>query len=70
MGWGGTVLYPESVMVYECIAGKPVSEFVETNRAHFIGGTDGKGVDLVPNKEDTHINGTTVQVDHKNKPSA
>lgn len=70
MGWGGTVLYPEAVMVYESKAGTPATPFVEENRAHFIGGSDGEGENITPNKVDSQINGKTIQADHPNKPTA
>ena len=48
MGWGGTVLYPEAVMVYESTAGAPATPFVEEEREHFIGGSNGKGANIDP----------------------
>lgn len=69
MGWGGTVLYPEAVMVYESKAGTPAEQFVETNRAHFIGGSDGEGHKIIPDKEDKLFNGKVVQSTHPNKPA-
>lgn len=61
MGWGGTVLYPEAVLVYECLAEKPATEFDETKREHFIGGYTGKVVDGEADKikdedKDSYIN--------------
>ena len=41
LGWGGCVLYPEAVMVYESKAGTPAKPFVEEEREHFIGGSKG-----------------------------
>ena len=60
MGWGGCVLYPEAVLVYESKAGAIAEPFVEKEREHFIGGTDGKGNNI--NKVDTpdYINAKKV----------
>jgi N4-gp56 family major capsid protein len=68
MGWGGCVLYPEAVLVYESKAGAIAEPFVEKEREHFIGGTDGKNVDIVPNEKADYLNGKKVKSAHPNKP--
>lgn len=42
-GYGQAILYPEAVMVYECLADAPVEAVKEVERENFVGGTDGKG---------------------------
>lgn len=60
MGWGGCVLYPEAVMVYESKAGTPAVPFVEEEREHFIGGTDGKGANIDAVEIDGYANGKKI----------
>ena len=70
MGWGGTVLYPEAVVLYESTAGTKIgTSFVEEEREQFIGGTNGKNVDLVPDKKADYLSGKKVQTAHPNKPA-
>jgi N4-gp56 family major capsid protein len=70
MGWGGTVLYPEAVMVYESTAGAIAEPFAEEQRVQFVGGTDGKNADLTPNQKADYLNGKEVKSAHPNKPTA
>lgn len=42
-GWGGTVLYSEAVMVYECFASAVADEFDDLERDALVNGTDGAG---------------------------
>ena len=60
MGWGGTVLYPEAVLVYECLATKPGAEFDEEARKHFIRGTDGENNNLSTENVDSYVNANKV----------
>lgn len=60
MGWGGTVLYPEAVMVYESLAGEPATVYNEQEREHFIGGSDGKGNGLNNYATPDYVNGGVV----------
>ena len=60
MGWGGTVLYPEAVVLYESTAGDVAVPFVEEEREHFIGGSDGKGNDIEKVETPEYVSGKKV----------
>ena len=60
MGWGGTVLYPEAVMLYESTAGLDIATpFVETERTQFARGINAEGGDITGAPKE-HLNGKKV----------
>ena len=61
MGWGGTVLYTEAVLVYECLAEKPAEPIAEEEREHFVRGTNGKGGNVEATPIENIINGNKVE---------
>lgn len=70
MGWGGTVLYPEAVMLYESTAGTAIaSEFAEVEREQFVRGISSAGAEVAPNEKADYLSGKKVTSAHPNKPA-